>query len=137
VARLLVDTGFFVALYRRRDALHANAVAFLRTNRSALVSAAPVVVETCYFLDAAGKTAFLEWLAGGAVTIAEVPVEGYPALAGVLRKYRNLDIDFTDAALLWLAELLEVRAILTVDARDFAAFRLKGRRKFEPVPWYG
>lgn len=136
MARLLVDTGFFVALYRRRDTLHAPAVAFLRANRAALVTASPVVAETCYFLDAAGKAAFLEWLANGAATIAEIPVEGYPALAALLQKYRNLDIDFADAALVWLAELIEVRAILTVDARDFATVRLKGRKRFDLVPWY-
>lgn len=137
MARLLVDTGFFVALYRGRDALHAAAVAFLRANHAQLVTVAPVVAETCYFLDAAGKIAFLEWISSAAVKIADIPVGGYPSLAGTLWKYRDLDIDFTDAALVWLAEILGAYQILTVDTRDFATFRLKGRKRFELVTWYG
>lgn len=136
MARLIVDTGFLVALYRRRDALHGRATDFLRTSRAQLVTAAPVVVETCYFLDTPGKTALLEWLAGGAVGVADVPPESYPVLAATLEKYQDLDIDFTDAALVWLAELMRTYAILTVDERHFAAFRLKGRKRFELVAWH-
>jgi len=71
------------------------------------------------------------------VKIADIPVDGHPSLAATLWKYRDLHIDFTDAALVWLAEILGAYQILTVDTRDFAAFRLKGRRRFELVAWYG
>lgn len=135
MARLIVDTGFLVALYRRRDALHDSAIGFLRASRAQLVTVAPVVVETCFFLDTAGKTALLEWLSKGAVAVADVAPESYPALAATLGKYRDLDIDLADAALVWLAELLRAYAILTVDERHFAAFRLKGRKRFELVAW--
>ncbi|HET9044799.1 MAG TPA: PIN domain-containing protein [Burkholderiales bacterium] len=136
MAHLLVDTGFFVALYRRRDALHAPAVAFLQANQAQLMTVAPVVTETCYFLDAAGKIAFLEWISSAAVKIADIPVDGYPSVAATLWKYRDLDIDFTDAALVWLAEIVGAFQILTVDTRDFAAFRLKRRKRFDLVAWY-
>jgi len=135
VPRLVVDTGFLVALYRRQDKFHADAVAFLRDNRAVLVTASPVVTETCYFLNTPAKAELLRWIARGAVSVAEVPVESYPALASRLEKYTELDVDFTDVALVWLAELLGERRILTVDERDFATFRLKGRKRFELVHW--
>jgi uncharacterized protein len=136
VPRLVVDTGFLVALYRRRDAFHAAALTFLRENRAGLVTASPVVVEACYFLGTPAKVALLDWIAQGGLNVAEVPVEAYRELAGLLTRYAALDVDFTDVALVWLAELLGEHRILTVDERDFAAFRLKGKKRFELVQWH-
>jgi len=135
VARLVVDTGFLVALYRRRDPLHAGALEFLFENRAPLVTAAPVIVESCYFLDTTAKVELLDWVAKGGLTVADVPVEAYPVLARLLRRYATLDLDLADAALVWLADLLGEHRILTVDERDFSALRLKGKRRFELVRW--
>ena len=133
--RLIVDTGFLVALYRRRDALHPRALEFLRKNRAPLVTVAPVVVESCYFLGTAAKVELLEWISKGGLAIADVPVDAYPDLTRLLRRYATLDVDLTDIALVWLADLLGEHRILTVDERDFGTFRLKGKKRFELVQW--
>jgi hypothetical protein len=65
-----------------------------------------------------------------------VPAQAYPALAAQLEKYADLEIDLADAALIRLAELVAEYRILTVDQRDFSAFRLKGRKRFELLRWY-
>ena len=57
---VLVDTGFLVALGRRADPLHAAASTFFGRRADALLTVSPVVVETCFFLDAHAKAAFLE-----------------------------------------------------------------------------
>ena len=134
--RLVVDTGFLVALYLRGDSLHDQAVEFLRGSRAPLITASPVVVETCHFLNTRGKVALLGWIEKGGLRVAELPAETYPALATYLEKYENLEIDLADAALIWLAELVGEYHILTVDQRDFSAFRLKRRKRFNLVPWY-
>jgi hypothetical protein len=135
VPRLVVDTGFLVALYRRRDGLHADAVSFLSENRAPLVTVSAVIAEACYFLATPAKVELLRWVARGGIAMAEVPVDAYPVLATLLTKYADLDLDFTDVALVWLADLIGERAILTVDDRDFAVIRLRGKGRFEPVPW--
>jgi predicted nucleic acid-binding protein len=71
VATVLVDTGFLVALYIRGDTLHCPAREYLRNNRSALLTVAPVVVEACFFLDAAGKSAMLNWIGCGSSETTE------------------------------------------------------------------
>ena len=136
MTRLVVDTGFLVALYRRGDSLHDAALRFLHGNRAPLLTTSPVVVETCHFLNVRGKVELLSWVTKGGLNVAEVPTETYPALAANLEKYANLDIDLADATLIWLAELLGEYQILTVDQRDFTAFRLRGRKRFELVRWY-
>ena len=116
--------------------MHEEAVQFLRGSRSPLITASPVVVEACHFLNTRAKVALLSWIEKGGLRVAEVPAEAYPALASQLEKYANLEIDLADAALIWLAELAGEYQILTVDQRDFSAFRLKGRKRFELVRWY-
>ena len=77
----------------------------------------------------------LEWIERGALDVADVPVSAYPEIATTIRKYADRNIDFADAALVWLAEQSGCRAILTVDLRDFGVYRLKGGKRFEVVKW--
>jgi len=134
--RLLVDTGFLIALGQRGDSLHKEAKSFLQGYSGKLVTAAPVIVETCYFFESEGKLQLLEWVRSGGLAVAEVPVSAYPELAAVMKKYADRNIDFTDAALVWLADEMGLRKILTVDRADFSVFRLKGGKRFDLTDWF-
>ena len=136
MSRVLVDTGFLVALFRPSDRLRKQARECLRASRHPLVTAAPVIVETCFFLDTAAKCKLLEWVQRGALSVADLPAGAYAELSVILRKYADRQIDFADAALVWLANQAGIRGILTVDEADFAVFRLKGGKRFELVKWY-
>ena len=133
--RLLADTGFLVAAGQRGDPLHDAAKRFLSGYSGTLVTAAPVIVETCFFFESKGKAELLEWVRSGGLGVAEVPVSAYPDLARTIEKFADQDIDFTDAALVWLAEESGLRRILTVDRSDFSLFRLKGGKRFEVLDW--
>ena len=133
---VLVDTGFLVSLFRPADRLRAQARECLLANRHPLVTAAPVIVETCFFLDATGKGRLLEWVQRGALAVAEVPVSAYPEIGTIIRKYADRNIDFADAALVWLANHSGMRDILTVDEADFSVYRLKGGKRFALVQWF-
>lgn len=134
--RLLADTGFLVAAGQRGDPLHEAAKSFLSGYSGTLVTAAPVIVETCFFFESKGKLQLLEWVRSGGLGVAEVPVSAYPDLARTIEKYADHDIDFTDAALVWLADESGLRRILTVDRSDFSLFRLKGGKHFEVLDWF-
>lgn len=133
---LIVDIGFLVALYIRRDKLHQYALRFLQQNQQALITVAPVIVESCYFLDAKAKTALLNWAICGGIKIVDVPVTAFGQIAQTIEKYADQDIDFTDASLVWLANEYEQQRILTVDKADFSTFRLKNNQWFHLVEWY-
>jgi predicted nucleic acid-binding protein len=136
VSSVLVDTGFLVSLFRPADRLRAPARECLMANRHPLVTIAPVIVETCFFLDAAGKVRLLEWAQRGGLAVTDVPVSAYPEIGTVIRKYADRKIDFADAALVWFANQTGMRDILTVDAADFSVFRLKGGKRFVLVTWF-
>ena len=133
---VLVDTGFLVSLFRPADRLRAQARECLLANRRPLLTAAPVIVETCLFLDATGKGRLLEWAQRGAVAVAEVPVSSYAEIGTIIRKYADRRTDFADATLVWLANNTGMRDILTVDEADFSVYRLKGGKRFALVKWF-
>ena len=133
--RILVDTGFLVALGRVRDPLHGAAKSYLESCTLGLATVSAVVVETCHFLRLDARRALLEWFASGGPTVVEVPPEAYPELSRTMERYKERDIDFADAALVWLAEQSGHRSILTVDDADFRRFRLKGGARLELLDW--
>jgi len=136
VSRLLVDTGFLVALGRRSDPLHDAASSFFRSHAGPLLTVSPVVVETSFFLDARAKIKLLDLVQCGRLKTLELPVAAYGEIAAIVGRYADRDIDFADAALVWLAERSGCRSVLTVDLRDFSVYRLKGGRRFEVVKWF-
>ncbi len=66
-----------------------------------------------------GRQEFLKWVSRGGMKVIEIPTSEYLSIAGYLDKYADQDLDFTDAALIWLADSLKERRILTVDKTDF------------------
>ena len=134
--RVLADSGFLVALGIERDPRHRAARDFLDNYAGELLVPAPVVSESCYFLSTAGKVRLLDWLRKPPCKVLDLPVSAYPAVGAILARYADLDPDFTDAAIVWLAEKTSYRAILTVDVRDFSVFRLGKGKRFELVKWF-
>ena len=135
--RVLVDTGFLVALGRTRDVNHAAAIDWLKQSGLQLVTVTAVVVETCHFLQLDARRALLDWLAvdASAPAVIDVPPQAYPDLVRTMERYKERDVDFADAALVWLAEQTGDRRILTVDEADFRRFRLKAGARFELIEW--
>ena len=68
--------------------------------------------------------------------VIDVPASAYPEIGEILGRYAELDPDFSDAAIVWLAGNSGCRAILTVDVRDFGIYRLAKGKRFEPVKWF-
>ena len=134
--RLLVDTGFLVAYAKKHDFLHPKADRFLSKYRGALYSVSAVIVETCFHLDSASKQHLLDWVKEGSLAVVEVPVSAYAELAGTIGKYSDHNVEFADAALLWLADKSGIRRILTTDRRDFHVFRFKDGKRFDLISWF-
>lgn len=122
---VIVDTGFFVALGCSGDACHAGAVRFLRDFRGRLLTLEPVATEASFFFGMAQKIRFADYLASGAVEIIPIPPEGFKRIAELYARYADQTPDFTDVALIWLAETAGCRRILTVDKTDFGVYRIK------------
>lgn len=94
-----------------------------------------VIVEACHFLAIEARIHLLHWITREGLTVVAIPEVAYSKLAALLQKYRNLDSDLADVALLWLAAESGQRRILAVDERDFSTYRLADRRRLRLVDW--
>ncbi len=137
MAAVIADSGFLVALGIRRDPRHEAAKSFLSGYKGEIIVPSPVVVESCFFFSTAARISLLDWLGKGPAKVAELPPQAYAEIGAILMRYASLDLDFADAAIVWLADKIKCRGVLTVDMRDFGVYRLKGGKKFEIVKWLG
>lgn len=55
----------------------------------------------------------------------------FPRIIELMSQYANLPMDFADASLVILAEVLGHGRILSTDSRDFQTYRWKNRYSFE------
>lgn len=86
-----------------------------------------MVAEVGYLLGAkAGARAeavFLRSLADGDFIVEELTKADYARVADLVEKYADLPLGTTDAAVIALAERLDVREVATLDHRHFTVVR--------------
>jgi hypothetical protein len=133
---LLLDTGALVSLLDRSQKRHQAFARFFGEWTRPVVSTEAVLTEATHLLGGlkGGRQACIDFfLSGGALLV--------PATKGSLRRsrdlvnqYADLPMDYADATLVVLAEELGTNLVFTTDRRDFAVYRIKGRRHFEVVP---
>lgn len=132
MARVLVDSGPLIALFDADDRWHGSVKSFIRDFRGELVTSAASVTEAAWITSRLAPACFdglLSWLAKGPVTISNLLTEDCSRIGQLAGKYRDLDPDFADLALLALAERLGLRSIVTVDVRDFSVYRLRNGKR--------
>jgi len=133
---LLLDTGALVSLLDRSQKRHEAYASFFGEWDRPVVSTEAVLTEATHLLGSlkGGRQACLDFfLSGGAVLV--------PATKASLRRsrdlvdqYSDLPMDYSDATLVVLAEELGSNLVFTTDRRDFAVYRIRGRRRFEILP---
>ena len=133
---LLLDTGALVSLLDRSQKRHQAFARFFGEWTRPVVSTEAVLTEATHLLGGlkGGRQACIDFfLSGGALLV--------PATKGSLRRsrdlvnqYADLPMDYAPATLVVLAEELGTNLVFTTDRRDFAVYRIKGRRHFDVVP---
>jgi uncharacterized protein len=136
VKSVVVDSGFFIALFDENDRLHERCRAFLKDYRGRFLTTEAVLTETMALLTSAQQLRCIEWLGNvaqaGLLDVDRSPVD-WRGAEKLLRKYNDLPMDFADATVVLLALKTDSREILTADSRDFAVYRLKGKAHFIDV----
>jgi uncharacterized protein len=125
---ILLDSGILYAYYDRRDLWHLSAHKLVEAEVGGLIVPAPVIPEVDYLLgerlDRKAQAVFYEGLVDGSFFVADLPQESYLRVLDLNRKYQDLGLGFVDAAVLALAEHLEIGRIATTDRRHFSPVRL-------------
>ena len=128
---VLLDTGVLVAMYARDDPKHAGVARWLATFRGELHTVASVLTEAAYFLPVRMRAVLAELAMSGNLQLHQPDADGYARIASLLRKYADIDPDWADIELIWLAESTGITRIATLDVADFSVYRIHGRKRFE------
>lgn len=140
---IVVDTGFWVALFNNKDRYHQSAQETLaQYPHEPLMTTWCVLTETCHLLLQRSSNTYQ----GVQKQIKLINIfKQYPQQFQVfnleethldrikllMEQYTNLPMDLADASLVILAEELGEGRILSVDYRDFNTYRWKNTKPFQ------
>lgn len=103
-----------------------------------LVLPTPVIAEVGYLLareaSADVESSFLRSLADGSFKPVELTRTDYERMADLVDQYDDLPLGTTDAAVVALAERLNVDEIATIDHRHFTVVRPRHVKAFTLLP---
>lgn len=130
----LLDTGVIVALLDRSENFHRHVVETVGALESPLVTCEAVIAESCYLLRnlSGASEAVLKNVTRGVFQIPFRLSTSVIEVQRILRKYRDLPVDFADACLIHLAGELRTGDILTLD-QDFDAYRWGANKPFRTL----
>ena len=125
---VLVDTGPLVALFNRNDKYHSWSLRYFRELKAPLITCDAVLAEALYLLrrDPA-VVPFIMGLVEKEVIVSSFSIsENAFAVKKLMTKYKDTPMDFADACVVRMTELIGECRVWTVDS-DFKVYRRNGR----------
>ena len=137
---MIVDTSVLYALFDENDPAHGgavNAIGGALQSRQLIVS--PLVIAELDYLvtrkyGVSVELTVLRELGSGAWELPALNETDLLAAAGLIEKYRDLNIGVVDASLVVLADRYRTTTIATLDRRHFDALRSLDGRAFDILP---
>ncbi len=131
---LIIDTGYLVALFSKKDRFHKAALALRpQIEDKAWVTTWPVITETCHLLQSLQTNltpSLLTLCERKILNLFELRLEHFSRIKSLMAKYEELPMDLADASLVILAEELGHGDIVSTDCRDFKTYRFKNHSPF-------
>lgn len=119
----LIDAGPIIALFRKRDKHHQDALRFIKNYKGRLITTWPVVSEVMYELAKPDiQENFLLWIERGGLDLANLDQKSVSGLLALIRKYSELPMDLADATLMLYSDQSGITEIATIDS-DFNVCR--------------
>ncbi len=125
---VLVDTGPLVALFNRSDQYHSWSLRYFRELKAPLITCDAVLAEALFLLrrDPAAVP-FIMGLVEKEVIVSSFSIsENAFAVKKLMTKYNDTPMDFADACVVRMTELIGECRVWTVDS-DFKVYRRNGR----------
>lgn len=134
----ILDTSVLFALSDGSDRNHLRVLSVIQTIQDQLILPTVVIPEAAYLIGSRlGHRAmriFLANLSTSSIQLESLSIEDLIRVPEILEQYADSQLDFVDAAIVALAERLNVTRILTLDRRDFSIIRPQHCEYFELLP---
>jgi len=135
VPGVLVDATALIAVLDRDDSGHDRCVEALAQVREPLSTVWPAITEAMHLLGETprGTDTLCDMVADEALVLIDLGAADMARMKALMQKYRDLPMDFADAALVCAAERERITRILTLDSH-FRIYRLPRRARFAVIP---
>jgi uncharacterized protein len=134
----ILDTSFLFARTDQSDRNHQRVLVFAQNVSEPLVLLVVVLPEVCYLIASRlGHQAmrrFVSSMTPNTVQVEPVTAEDLVRVHQILEQYADNQLDFTDAAIVAIAEKLDITRVYTLDRRDFSIIRPNHCNYFELLP---
>ena len=132
---VLVDASALIALLDRDDSGHDRCVEALEQVGEPLSTVWPAITEAMHLLAETprGTDTLCDMVADEALVLLDLAASDMARMKALMQKYRDLPMDFADAALVCAAERERITRILTLDSH-FQIYRLPRRARFAVIP---
>lgn len=131
-----MDTGPLVAWLCPRDERHSWAQGAFPTLSPGCLICEAVIAEACHLVtkDGVDPVCVLQFVTQGRLNIMPMGVE-LEAVQALMRRYRDVPMDFADACVVRSTELHEGATVCTTDS-DFKVYRRHGSQMIPLLaPW--
>ena len=128
--KILIDTGFIVALFNADDEHHPDAMRTVERIKDLKWNTTSFVIQEIFWLLAKRKSysvacEFLQKVPSLFV-LPNLPQDWPARVSSILHRYASAEIDMADASLVVLADLIKTGQIVSVDRKDFSILRWNG-----------
>jgi len=122
--KTLIDSGPLIALFDKSDSYHLKVLNFLKSYKGTLVTSIAVVTEVSHMLDfnLQVQIDFLKWIELGGVEIYNITQNDIADIRVMMQKYIDIPMDFADASLMYIANIENIKEIISIDS-DFDIYR--------------
>lgn len=136
--KILVDSSFLYALFRKPDPDHLPVRAVFQTVRADFIIPQVVLPEAAWLFNRAGGmplvTTFLDLLTAVQLPLESVTYTDVQRASELLRQYPSAKLDLVDCCIVALAERLEITRVASLDRRDFSIMRTQAGGFLEILP---
>ena len=134
----ILDTGFLYATFDADDQHHHRVNGLLAELSDDIMLPTVVLVELSYLLHARlghdKMRQIIQQVEQSPIPLLSLTKKDLHRVHTLLDQYADMQLDFVDAAIVALAERLNIQRVLTVDRRDFLVIRPKHCSYFELLP---
>lgn len=133
---VLLDTGPVVSVLDQRDQWHSRCVEAWPALLDRCITTEAVVAEASHLIQRGRGRAYaaLEFLLEAGIPIVPLDVPGHRRAARLMRQYRDVPMDYGDASLVVLAEVLGITTVFSLDRRGFSTYAPPRGSSYTLVP---
>lgn len=132
---IILDTGPLVAVLDQGDPHHRACVDLWPDVAERCITTDAVVTESTHLVGRAGALSLpLELLLAARIPIISIEHEAQEHAVRLMRRYGHLPMDYADATLVIIADMIRATTVFTLDRRGFQTYRRGSGEAFTLLP---